>query len=202
MQVERNKRFIIAGYSPRLNEVPVEFYTTGRVIGVNQTYRQINKYLDAWLLWDHHITTTHKEMHDAIETIQAPKFIRNDDGGNNWQKWGSYRGIFWYEGSDNQPLHTLPLTWENPLRLKISGSSITAACNLALILGATEIILVGIDFIGNKRLGGWEYPINDLDKMCQYACKYFKDFPIPVYKTVKESKLSLPLMNLGIKWTL
>ena len=59
-----------------------------------------------------------------------------------------------------------------------------------------------VKHLGNKRLGGWEYPINDLDKMCQYACKYFKDFPIPVYKTVKESKLSLPLMNLGIKWTL
>jgi hypothetical protein len=202
MQVERDKRFIIAGYSPRLNEVPVEFYATGTIIGVNQTYRHINKYLDAWLLWDHHITTTHKEMHDAWERISCPKFIRDDDGGNNRSKWGHHRGIFWYHGDSGSPLHVLPLSWEIPLRLQICGSSITAACNLALILGATEIILVGVDFIGNKRLGGWEYPISDLDKMCQYACEYFKTFPIPVYKTVKESKLSLPFMNLGVKWTL
>ncbi|HIG58750.1 MAG TPA: hypothetical protein EYQ21_05075 [Flavobacteriales bacterium] len=195
-----NRRFIVAGYSPRLSEVPEEFYDTGIVIGVNQTYRQINSYLDAWLLWDHHITTTHKEMHDVIEIVRCPKFIRDDEGGNNQHKWGKERGIFWYSDAGR---NLLPLIWGPPnLQLKLAGSSITAAANLALILGATEIVLVGIDFIGNQRLKGFTYPGDDLGHLCQLANTFFKDFPIPIYKTVKESMLSLPLMNLGVQWTL
>ncbi len=187
-------RFIVAGYSPRLAEVPTEFYSTGKVIGVNQSYRQINSYLDAWLLWDHHTHTTHKEIHDH-ERIRCPKFVRSDP--NNEAFFGSERGIFWYESAFKR----LPLTWEVPLCLSLSGSSITAACNLGLVLGATEIVLVGVDFIGDKRLGGHQYSGDDTGRMCQLACKYFQHFPIPVYKTVKESMLSLPFFDLGVKWT-
>lgn len=188
-------RFIVAGYSPRLKEVPLSFLDSGKVIGVNQTYRIINDYLDAWLLWDHNISTTHKEIHDH-KHIRCPKFVRSDP--NNKEFFGNERGIFWFQSARKR----LPLTWELPLHLSFSGSSITAAANLALVLGASEIILVGVDFIGKQRACGWQYPYSDLESMARLTSIYFKNFPIPVYKTVEESLLSLPFCDLGVKWTL
>jgi hypothetical protein len=192
-----HNRYIVAGYSPRLTETPEDIYATGRVIGVNQTFRVINRYLDAWLLWDHHKSTTHVEI-EGHSVIQCPKFIRNDP--NNQEYFKGQRGILWFQSAGKQ---TIATCWETPLRLGLWGSSITAACNLAFLLGASEIVLVGVDFIGNERVGGWKYAESDpFASACQEANRFFHQFPIPVYKTVNESLLSLPFKDLGVKWTL
>jgi hypothetical protein len=183
-------RFIIVGYSPYALQVDPKFLKTGRVIGFNESYKvyDVNVNMDFWVVWD----DTYKSQQmllTAQNVITCPMFIR--DTLDNRRFYDHRRGHFWY--TEAMPTQSYPRTWEEPLRLSLRGSTATAAVNLAIIMGATEIVLVGVDFIGTIRASGSLAP--NVEKNAQLFNEYKELLPVPIYKTVRESPIDLPTLQ-------
>jgi len=68
----------------------------------------------------------------------------------------------------------------------------TAAGNLALIMGAKEIILYQVDLTGETLCGGVMRP---WAKFAKDVSSFFQALNCPVYKTNPKSPLTLPMWN-------
>lgn len=183
---------IVCGFSPRIHDFPEEMLANHFVLGVNKTpdIPKIRRHLNAYINWDSHLLEAYPA---CFNELTCPKYLRGDMRGVKHFFSETPGDYHFYETAGDGPM---PLRMRDPLKLKIRSSVATAACNLAYLLEANRIILAGIDFVGDKRADGSFYKDNLMEKSVGFVNEYFRDFPIRVCKTYKESRLELPWINL------
>ena len=191
-------RYIVAGTSPHIADAPLSLMKENPVIGVNQAYRipLVNDHMNHWICWDS--DERHQNNIRDWETHIRPEckvYMRDDPDGRNKAAQTSNRINYFEASTDEHPMHRKNTEF---MYLTMRGSTATTACGLAYMLGATEIILVGIEFMGVKHaFGGKMFCDHPGDNLIR-ANRFFDDFIIPTYKTKKYSGLNLPYMNLTV----
>jgi hypothetical protein len=160
------------------------FLETGVVIGLNQWpkygFRQ-----DLWLCVDSDIAM--RDYPDIVNGVSELKYM---------QRYKHMEKLppadYFFEKSGDE----IPLIWEE--RLSWSCTCATAAANLAVILGATEIVLYGVDLSNDGRADGTQYDEgHNWDTKVDMVNKWFHrlthESDVLVYKTNPASPLNLPL---------
>lgn len=189
-------RFLVGGYSPHLFLLPAELLNTGKVIGVNlwgkerpcdywialDTFRLMQKQ-DPWLDWVSKI--------DAIRCMRAPK--SNEELAMNIP----HDAVdLWFTQA---PQGVIPTGLEDDaLKLQWTSSTAMAAINLAIVLGGEEVVLYGVDFVGDGRADGSTYPKDQFWERHKTAINtMLGEFQkhIKIYKTHPGSWLDCPLLG-------
>jgi len=187
------ERIIVAGTSPSIypNNIDIDFLKTGVVIGINKFAKVFKP--DYWLTCDpQNIESKMEGVIDHLDGVET--FIHYHP--------------FWHAPS---PSHTFkrpegtkldrfvqPIGKDYPIPTEWTGhlqhiwTSATAGANLADIMGASEIILYGVDIKG-KTMRGME--LVDWDIMADDISLFFKRLRCPVYKSNPNSPLDLPLLT-------
>ena len=199
---QKDKTVIVGGYSPTLAFLPLDHLIENPVIGVNKFGYDYGDYCNYWLgcdtglnweKWAESTNPLYEKEPKFLKDLKIPKLMRtpNQDTEAFVPKDA---GIF-FDESKNCPLET---TWQN--KLQWQSSSAMAAVHFAIILGAKEIVLYGVDFIGNKRADNSRYPdfgdgkdfwsihIEPMNGFLQKASQYAS-----IYKVVEKSALEVPL---------
>lgn len=203
-------RFIICGSSPSIKKLSRNILYTGRVIAVNQAPEEmfIADNADFWVCWDDTAKSI-KEFELSLFHLINRQTIRVIPKTENWmremERWNQ-RGILWYERGTVTSHQADPIMeWGRPPQLVCAGSVVTTAMNFAYLMGATVIVLCGVDFLGTTRFNGQH--CSD-DKGMAHMAKETSIFArtlieraghrgqrIRIYKTVEESPLELPYLN-------
>lgn len=191
----RHQTIIVAGTSPFVPDLPQSFLDEHITIGVNN-YPLIGdcNYL---VIADTHKIQTH--MPNALSNVRRGtktffgRDTKQDDSPEPDYWFTRPRGFL---GANNWPRKDCPIPteWKEPIKgvglLAHVATVATAAANLAVILGASNIILYRVDLIGNTMFGSREKPWVDFEPVVSH---FFNRLPIPVYKTNPNSPLHLPM---------
>jgi hypothetical protein len=197
---EKGKRVIIGGYSPHIYDLPSAFLDTGTVIGVKKWATEFPcKYwigLDTGLIYKRDFADTDERYKDALKYVRditVPKFMRRPNKSSEAfvpQDFG-----IWF---DKATQNTVPTKWNK--QLQFSNSSAMAAISLAIVMGAAEVVLFGVDFVGCKRADGSSYPKPNFwqehEAGVNNLIRLFRNY-IPIYKTHPESWLDCPYMEVA-----
>ncbi len=197
---EKGKRVIVGGYSPRINDVDPEFLKTGAIIGV-KGWAKVHP-CDYWIGLDTGLIykrdfddkdARYKDYPKYVRDITAPKFLRKPNPSSETFVPSDF-GIFFEKAHQG----TVPTKWNKTLQF--SNTTATAAISLAIVLGATEVVLVGVDFIGDTRADGSRYVKEDfwnphLAAINNHLVR-FQSF-VKIYKTHPDSKLECPYMEVA-----
>lgn len=191
------QRVIVGGYSPAIRVLPREFLSTGAVIGINHWAAELPcDYwigLDTGLNWHkYYDETEYPELPKFLRTLKAPKFMRLPNKDSE-QFVPADAGIFFEKPHAGK----IPTHWDGTLQF--CASTAMAAINLAIVLGASEIVLYGVDFVGNERADGSSYVIPDLWEQhkedINALLRRFQEH-VPVYKTHPDSWLDCPYLEV------
>lgn len=192
-------RVIVGGLSPYRNHLPVSLFETGRVIGINQwpKWWPCNYWiaLDTEQIftpapgWEGFADTT-------LRTMQAVRFLRRRNPGTDPHiVIPEDAADYWVS---HAPIGSIPVSldgWNQTLHWR--SSTATAAIHLALLLGASEVVLAGVDFIGSQKCDGshggvdWAHHVDDMNDFLQLMTGLFNR---PIYKTNPDSPLALPML--------
>lgn len=202
----KGERVIIGGFSPAVLMLPQEFLKTGPVIGINKfaAVRQCDYWLGLdtglnWQKWFLDDDPQYASEPKFLRTLQCPRFMRepNPDTeyfapyhGNNPKE----SGIYFFS---RKPAQYQPESWDGSLRW--ISSSAMAAISLAIVMGAKEIVLYGVDFVGGQRADGSAYSSDNFwDPHKDGINNLMQEFQrhASVYKTHPESWLSCPYMDI------
>lgn len=178
---------IIAGTSP--NRPRTTMPTDAIWIGVNNF--PLQKHCAYWITCDTH--RIKERMSQVIPLLTGMTTFMNFD-------FRLPPGVpppnYWFSrpkgpvDENHQPLkaYCIPKVWRS--ELQHVWTSATAAANLAMIMGAREIILYQVDLTGLTLCGGVMKP------WANYAgdvSRFLNNLSCPVYKTNPDSPLGLPL---------
>lgn len=189
------ERVIVGGASPFIHSLPSCFLDTGKIIGIN---RWAEFYpCDAWIGLDTGLNWD-KYGHLWLPGLQCPKFMRTPNRDTESHVPPDAADFYFDEVQDR-----IPVIWDGTLRWR--SSTALAAINLAIIFGAREVVLYGVDFVGDTRADGTSYPIglHGPDKAfwdvhlegINVLMRQFAEL-VPIYKTNPESPLEVPYMSL------
>lgn len=195
----KGERVIVGGWSPHIHSLPREFLQTGKVIGINQWGAELPcDYwigLDTGVNWEKHFLDTKPEyahLPKFLRTLNCPRFMRKPYPDSE-AFVPEEAGVFF----DKVPHDAaLPEEWNGTL--KWISSTAMAAIHLAIIMGASEVVLYGVDFVGNDRADGSSYPSEKGDfwrvhkENVNNLVRLFQQY-VPVYKLHPESWLECPL---------
>lgn len=202
---EKGNRILIGGASPFIHELPRAFLDTGKVIGINrwpEPWRGESLPCDYWigldtgLNWEKYALSDNPEYADLpkfLPGLECPKFMRRPNLDTE-AFVPSDVALFFDKAPHDQPI---PVEWNGTLR----GTNTTAlpAINLAIIMGASEVVLYGVDFVGGARADGSQYPAPDFwadhEREINNTIRLFQQI-VPVYKTNPASWLDCPLMEV------
>lgn len=179
-------RFIIGGSSPYALQLPGSILDTGTVIGLNR-WPSFQGKMDYWLCCDTDLAM--RDYPDLVESIQVPRFMQRYD------HIPDAPAEYWF----GRVREYIPTQWEG--RLYWHSTSACAAVNLACLMGATEILLYGVDLIPGGRADGSQYDTNDhwerwVKPVNETFHRIRAAFKIPIYKLNPASPLDLPLYPL------
>ncbi len=196
-QPPKAERVIVGGFSPAIRALPRDVLSTGQIIGINHWAAEFPcDYwigLDTGLNWHkYHDETEYLELPKFLRTLKVPQFMRlpNPDS----EAFVPHdAGIFFEKPHAGR----IPTEWDGTLQF--TASTALAAINLAIVLGASEVVLYGVDFVGNSRADGSDYGIPDLWEQHREGInalmRRFQEI-IPIYKTHPDSWLDCPFMEL------
>jgi len=188
----QGERFFIGGSSDHINKLDHSMLQSGRVIGLNQ-WCQFMPHCDYWLCVDSDSVINklpyiwHAVPRHVISFMQQYNFIPPVPTSYSYTK----------EYGD------VPLEWTG--KLSWINTSAVAAINLAAIMGASEIVLFGVDMTGGKAFGltydrpdHWDRKEADgtqplLDGVNKWLHRFVRDVKIPVYKLNPDSPIAVPL---------
>lgn len=201
--------FVILGHSPKVEDVHEKFLKNKTVIAVNQVpkIKKLVKYIDHWIVWDDHPNT-------FLETEEVFKAIENDITNYGriaiWLRlsersyerslgWSKYlQGLInWYEDAGQHTDYKKDLRGEQGnLKLKLYANVSEVAIHLAWNLGAKEVILVGVDFLTDRRADGTKFYGGDPNTIKTINKSYKKlSRHVKIFKTMGRSPLQVPLFN-------
>lgn len=185
---EKEKRVIVGGYSPAVHSLPKAFLKSAPVIGINKWPHFYA--CDYWIALD---TFRWHEWEPWLRRLDAIKVLRKRHMGDPKESLIPENAAdYWFNQAEG-----IPTEWNETLRWE--SSTALAAISLAIVLGAQEVVLYGVDFVGGQRADGSTYtredhwlrhkePINNL-------LREFQNY-ITVYKTHPDSFLDCPLMEI------
>lgn len=182
----QGQRFIIGGSSEYLLKLPISLLDTGIVIGLNH-WPSFMERMDYWLCLD-----TDFFMHnhaDMVYSIKAPRFMQQ------YEHVPDAPGDYWFK----RQVDPIPTTWEE--KLSWFSTCACAAANLAGIMGASEVLLYGVDLIPGGRANGTRYEEDDhwshkAKRVSEWMQRCSEAFEMPIYKLNPDSPLDLPLASL------
>lgn len=191
---EKGKQIIIGGTSPHGLKIAESKELKYPVIGLNN-WPVHGLRCDYWLTCDTH--RIDERMPDALPSLApgTPTFFNRD--------WGKGPTIpepsYWFArppeteiGAYMQPQKNYPIPGLWSGHLQHIWTSATAAANLAYILGASSIILLGVDLLDDTNFLGSMVP---WARFAPDVAKFFRRLPIPVYMTHPASPLKLPMWS-------
>lgn len=175
--IHQGQRFIIGGCSPFITKVDIEQFKPGVVIGVNR--------FPLWYPCDYWLAVDGDQMWsdepEMIKRLDCPRFVY----------WKGQKPVP-FECVEFKVVSSFPSRWRGELYSE--RTSPTAAISLALLMGASEIVLYGFDFVGEKRADGEVYPPGLFTHHLPYINAFLSRVPVPVYKTNPESLFDVPLL--------
>lgn len=194
-------RFVILGSSPnrKMTHNVTGLILDSTVIGLNRV-RGESFPLDHWIVWDTH------DMQNDPEMAEIIRKVNHHGWGTTWFRENSlsldgrpqglppfFRYQLYREAAQGEDW-TQPC-FDGKLKLPCRGSVCTTASALAYLLGATEIWLVGVDFASPGPTPDWTPEV--LAQTAKFVNEFYKDFPIPVYKTFNGGPLELEYREYG-----
>ena len=181
------KRVIVGGASLQLPHLPPELLNTGVVIGINSWPK--TRPCDYWIALD--TGKLFRQEEAFIRSITCPRIMRRPNP--TTESYVPDDLAHWYDKAKD----TVPTTWQN--QLKFVSSTALAAINFAIVLGASEVVLYGVDFVGDGRADGSKYGKADFWGIhkdgINKLLREFREY-VPVYKLHPESWLDCPLFDL------
>lgn len=185
----KGQTFFIGGSSPNIHQLDKERLKEGVVIGVNQ-FPDYYPSLDYWIAYDSFNLLTKKGYQAWLKEVKAFKFLLKDPKVYEiyWNK-PEYCDQ-WYLSTHAMNIKEVPKP--DPWDGKLCHYATTAldAVHLAYIMGASEIVLWGVDLTGGSRADGSKYASEDYWSMFADRVSVFLNMlPIPVYKTNPDSPL-------------
>lgn len=186
---EKGKTLIIGGYSPLLFCVPKAVFELGPVIGINLYGRDLP--CDYWIASD---TFRWHEWKEWMEAMQAVKFLRKPNRDVPIEAdIPDSAADYWFDVTQED----VPTTWTGTLGYV--SSTALSAISLAIVLGASDTILAGVDFVGSMRADGSSYGKSDfwaphmagINELLQKYQRHIK-----IWKTHPDSPLECPLLDL------
>lgn len=138
----------------------------------------------------------YKDEKKFLKTLSVPKFLRRPTPTAE-DFVPSDVAIFFDKHSHLDP--DLPMQWSGKLVSAVTTAM--AAIHLAAIMAAPnpEVVLLGVDLVGNERIDGSKYPDVGEDwwgrhlETINKVLFLFKESGVKIYKTNKDSPLELPL---------
>jgi hypothetical protein len=199
----KGNRIIVGGFSPSVHHVPADFLKTGAIVGV-KGWARVHP-CDYWVGLDTELIykrdfadfdDRYKEKPKYVRDLKAhgvPMFLRKPNISS--EKFVPQDFGIWF---DKAPHPTIPTKWTR--QLQFCSSSAMAAISLAIVLGAAEIVLCAVDFVGETRADGsryvkdgfWREHIPTMNGLLARFQQHVK-----IYKTHPDSPLDLPLMEVG-----
>lgn len=193
------QRVIIGGYSPAIHSLPRTFLSTGKIIGVKRWAEDFP--CDYWIGLDTGLNWRRYWMDDPkypttrkfLRELKVPKFMRLPNKDSE-AFVPDDAGIFFQKPHAGK----IPTQWDGTLQF--TSSTAMAAINLGIVLGAKEIVLCGVDFVGEERADGSRYTVPGLWDQHKHEInslvRRFNEI-VPVYKTHPASWLDCPLMEIA-----
>jgi hypothetical protein len=188
-QRHQGERFIIGGSSPNIHNLDPFVLNTGVVIGINRWYRIHPCYY--WICADK-AENAWRDFGKDIMGIDAIRFLVKPQQGNN--PLPSKAAHYWFHATEHESV--IQPSWNGSLYTW--KTTATAAAHLAIIMGASEILLYGVDLMGDTRFDGsqglpnyWERHHRKINRSFQLLSQH-----VPIYKTNPDSPLDLPFMDL------
>lgn len=194
---QKGNRAIIGGFSPGVRVLSPDLLNTGFIIGINKWAAEFP--CDYWIGLDTGVNWRKYYLDDPkypdepkfLKTLACPRFMRQPNKDTE-AFVPADAGVFFTTAQHGE----IPTAWDG--RLRWESSTALAAINLAIILGASEVVLYGVDFTDGGRADGSQYhrpdfwqkhrePINRL-------LKQYQDY-LPIYKTNPASWLDCPLLE-------
>lgn len=207
--MSQKKTAIIGGASPHLLLLPYDLWglQADLVVGVNEyclrstcswtvisdTYR-----LPQWSGWLEPRRAKGMKIaarrHNSLDPREARIPNRSAD---YWfpivKKWESYG----YKGKDG---------WGLDQGLSYASTTATTAIDLAAKLGATDLILAGVDLAGDYKADGAYYGANwwaiHVDGVNNWLGEFQKRTAVNIYKTNEKSPLALPYKTTDEVWAI
>ena len=182
-------RVIVAGTSPRiLEDKAKELLKTGYVIGLNGTVHipHVVEEMKSYVLADFGTNSICTNLIAPIMELKCLKYIRYSAVAEKMVFDNKVEGVVWFTPNK----HDYPK--RNFMVLGMDNNSATAGISLAKELGATEIVLVGVDFYDEKNaIDG--VPVG-YEGQSDSVNRFIRDCPMPhIYKTC-EGPLQVPML--------
>lgn len=182
-------RIFVCGSSPHIHRLPIKPLLEGVCIGIN-TAPSYFKGMQYLICHDSMNLVTQKGFLNFVSKLPAEKFFAYDAKIIEMHQNNESVLNYVYE-----PVSDLSKEWCN--ELMHGPSTAIDACNLAYLMGASEIILYGVDFTGGSRFDGSTYPSPDFwGQNFAEICEKLQKIPVPIYKTNPKSPLPFPLAIL------
>lgn len=184
---ESGRRIFVGGSSPNLHRLDASLLDGQTVIGLNRWYRY--RPCDYWL--SAMVTTNAWEQYGTdILGIDAIRFMHLDSKTDAVPDEAAH---FWFHSSRDS--RVISDKWTGGLYS--CRTSAVNAVHLAIILGASEVVLWGVDISGSKRFdgsvsvgGGWKRRFESVNNALMRLSAH-----IPIYKTNRKSPLTLPMFD-------
>lgn len=189
------KRFFVCGSSPHIHTLDNSHLANGVTIGINEFPRHYRD-VDYLICYDSPNLITKKGFASFVKSLKAEKFFRKDP--KIVEMYHNQSRVVTEFFTDLPALVTNPIPKEWDGKLIHIGTTAVDACHLAYIMGASEIVLWGVDLFGGARFDGSTYSSeNYWDLFRDRIESVLHRFPIPVYKTNEASPLKLPFMDFS-----
>lgn len=180
---EAGNRIFIGGSSDYIAKLDTDRLNGEIVIGINRWFRHAScKY---WICADN-TTRALRDFGRELPQLKAIRFMHLDTK----PSWIRHDFIdFWF--SSYREFEYFEKEWTGALYC--DRSTAISAIHLAIILGAKEVILWGVDITGDTRFDGsycvdWLRRFTYVDQAIQNLSKH-----IAIYKTNPDSPLNIPL---------
>lgn len=189
----RGECCIVAASGPSLTTDVAEACRGDHVIAVNDAYRRLPfadvLYASDARWWDHHGNCT---------GFRGEKWSAHNPKGNDKRKQAQAYGLRLVAGEDGNAFSL------DPDRIRYGGNSGFQAVNLAILFGATRIVLLGFDMHGTHFFGPHAGPLRNTTSFEKYIANFTaaaKKLPayIRIVNATPGSALKcFPFVDLGL----
>lgn len=193
----KGKTVIVGGFSPHIHNLPKKLLIKHPVIGMNQwpEFFPCDYYIAVDTMaslthWPYYLDAPFLKFYADVENPALEDIRKRDDV------------FFFNQACDEIGNYWVPQEWYDLLRYNVTTA--TAAISLAIILGASEVLLYGVDFVGSGRYDGtsyqqknfWEQHLPTVNDLLEQFQQYTH-----IYKLHPESKLNAPMWPYLKDWS-
>lgn len=179
----------VCGFSPFIHQLDHSHLNGQIVIAINDfgNWWPESTY---WIAYDSHKMSYEKGYKDKVIAMPHNKFMRWDRCTSPAHEHDERLGnVTWYKTIPAVDDTLMIRQWDG--KLCHLGTTATNAIHLAYIMGASQIILWGVDLTGDTRADGTEY--NGQDYWGRFRGRFnqfLTRFDVPIYRTNPNAKIN------------